>query len=174
MGRMTEPTPLPTEPLLTPERLALWAQERPLADPEFADLIIEAVTVLLRQYGSPYWTMATLPPRARDIGYIVAKDYYLNPRQLRQETTGPLQESVNDNTLNGVNLTEEQKAELAGLIPDAAGTFDGVWTMGFTRGPVETNRKPSSSNVILWDTRGGWPIEYMSTDDVDAFGIQEG
>ncbi len=171
---MTETTPMPTEPLLNPDRLGLWAQERPLADPEFADLIIEAVTVLLRQYGDPNWVMGTLPPRARDIGYIVAKDYYLNPRQLRQETTGPLQESVNDTTLNGINLTEEQKAELAGMVSDTPNEVDGIWAMTFTRGPVETNQTPRHSNVVLWDTRGGWPIEYLSTDDVDAFGIQEG
>lgn len=170
---MTEPTPLPTEPLLTPDRLALWAQERPLLDPDFATLIIEAVTVLLRQYGDPTWEIATLPDRARDIGYIVAKDYYLNPRQLRQETTGPLQESVDNSVLRGINLSEEQKAELAGMVNGTPGEVDGLWTMGFTCGPVETNQPHRGGGVILWDTRGGWPIEYLDADDVDAFGIQE-
>ena len=167
---MTTP-PLPTEALLTLDRLALWAQERPLLDPEFGDLVIEAVTVLLRQFGSPNWTMANLPPRARDIGYIVAKDYYLNPRQLRQETTGPLQESVDDSTLNGINLTEDQKAELAGLVDDAPGTTDGLWTMGFERG-VDSTIYPGRGrpqNVLLWDTRGGWPIEYLDPSEGVVF-----
>jgi len=167
---MTEPvTPAPTDPLLTPVRLSTWAQESPLTDPELADLIIEAVSVLLRQYGDPTWTMETLPPRARDIGYIVAKDYYLNPRQLRQETTGPLQESVNNTVLNGINLTEEQKAELASLVSDAPGQVDGVFTMGFTRGPVETNRRHPRGTVIVYDTRGEWPIEYLDTTENFAF-----
>lgn len=164
---MTEP--LPTDPLLDLTRLALWAQERPLSDPEFADVIIESVTVLLRQYGDPTWTTATLPARARDIGYIVAKDYYLNPRQLRQETTGPLQESLNNSVLNGINLTEEQKSELASLAADTPGTYDGIWSISTTRGPVEMHRDHRIGNVIIYDARGGWPVEYLNGEDAIVF-----
>lgn len=167
---MTDPLPLPTEPLLTQDRLALWAQERPLLDPDLADLIIDAVTTLVRQYGDPYWIVETLPRRARDIGYIVAKDYYLNPRQLRQETTGPLQESVNDSVLNGINFTDEQKAELASLVTDAPGQLDGLWTLGLTRGDESTLYKRNrAGNVVLWDTRAGWPIEYIGEEDAVIF-----
>lgn len=173
MGPMTTPVPdVSTEPLLTQARLSIWAQEAPLQDPALADLVIEAVSVLLRLYGSPSWTMVNLPPRARDIGYIVAKDYYLNPRQLRQETTGPLQESVNNSVLNGINFTEEQKAELASLVDDQpAGQVDGIWTMGWTRGPVETNRRDRrGGTVIIYDTRAaGWPIEYLDEDQNFVF-----
>ena len=166
---MTEPT-APTEPLLTLPRLATWAQENPLADVELADLIIEAVSVLLRQYGDPNWTPQTIHPRARDIGYIVAKDYYLNPRQLRQETTGPLQESVNNSVLNGINLTEEQKAELATLVTGGLpGEVDGIWTMGWTRGPVETSRRRHRRDVLIYDTRGEWPIPYLDESENYAF-----
>jgi hypothetical protein len=166
IGRMTEP--LPTEPLLVQDRLALWAQERPLLDPDFADLIIEAVSVLLRQYGSALWTAQTIPARARDIGYIVAKDYYLNPRQLRQETVGPLQESLDNSVLGGIRMSEEYQAELAGLATDAAGQFDGIWLMGFTRGPVETDRTYRGENLLAWDERHAWPIEYLAEEDADA------
>lgn len=164
---MTEP--LPTDPLLTLPRLAIWAQERPLLDTEFADLIIESVSVLLRHYGSAAWTAANIPPRARDIGYIVAKDYYLNPRQLRQETTGPLQESLDASVLNGIRLTEEQKAELIALADNAPGEVDGMWLLGFTRGPVETNARPLRPEYLLaWDERHAWPIEYLTPEDADA------
>jgi hypothetical protein len=167
---VTTPTPpAPTDPLLTLPRLAVWAQESPLQDVPLADLIIEAVSVLLRQYGDPTWTIATLPPRARDIGYIVAKDYYLNPRQLRQETTGPLQESVNDSTLNGINLTDAQKAELAAMVVDAPNEVDGLFTLGFTRGPVETNRRHRRRDVLIYDTRGEWPIPYLDESENFAF-----
>lgn len=166
--------PLPTEPLLSTERLAVWAQERPLLDIELATAIIEAVSVLLRQYGKPEWDSATIPPRARDIGYIVAKDYYLNPRMLRQETTGPLQESVHDRALNGINLTEDQKAELAVLANGAPGAqVDGLWSLSITRGPVETHRENRHGSVIVYDTRGGWPIEYVDTSDVVIFTPEE-
>lgn len=167
---MTDPLPLPTEPLLTKVKLAVWAQEDPLDDPALADEIIAGVTTLLRMYGDPYWEMSTLPPRASDIGYIVAKNYYLNPRLLRQETTGPLQESVDDRALTGLDLTDEQKAELARLVPDAAGTFDGLWRIETTRGPVETHRRGRYGTVLVWDTRGEWPIEYLDGEDRIVFG----
>lgn len=168
---MTTPAPAPIEPLLTLPRLATWAQENPLTDVALADLIIEAVSVLLRQYGDPTWTQQTIPPRARDIGYIVAKDYYLNPRQLRQETTGPLQESVNNSVLNGINLTDEQKAELASLVVGGdPGEVDGLFTLEWTRGPVETNRRQSRRDVLIYDTRGEWPIPYL--DETENFAFQ--
>jgi hypothetical protein len=139
---MTEPTPPPiTDPLLTLARLAIWAEEyEGLERVEFATQIIESVSVLLRTYGDPFWELSNIPPRARDIGYIVAKDYYLNPRQLRQETTGPLQESLDNSVLNGINFTEEQQLELARLADNATGQVDGLWRFSTTRGPVETHQ----------------------------------
>lgn len=166
--------PLPTEPLITANRLAIWAQERPLLDPEFADLVIEAVSVAIRHYGSALWTAETIPPRARDIAYILAKDYYLNPRQLRQETTGPLQESLDNSVLNGITPSLDQQAELAALATDVPGEVDGLWLMGFTRGPVETDRAPVRGEYLLaWDERHAWPIEYLTEEDAGAMTPEE-
>ncbi len=165
---MTTPAP-PTEPLLSTERLAIWAQQRPLEDPDFAAMVIDAVTVLLRQYGDSDWVMSTLPPRARDIGYIVAKNYYLNPRQLRQETTGPLQESLDATVLTGLNLTIEQQQELAALAGNQPGQVDGLAILETTRGPVETHRTLRPRNVVIFDERGAWPIEYLNDEDAVVF-----
>lgn len=168
---MTTPDPI-LEPLLNSDRLSSWAQERPLLDPDFADLIIDAVSTLLREFGDPTWTPETLPSRARDIGYIVAKDYYLNPRQLRQETTGPLQESANDTVLNGINLTEAQKLELAGMVTTApSGGVDGLWSLPMLRGDDSTiyARARRPTGVIVYDTRGEWPIEYLDSDQNFVF-----
>lgn len=171
---MTTPAILPTEPLLTPERLALWAQESPLQDPVLADLIIEGVTTLLRQYGDATWVQSTLPKRARDIGYIVAKNFYLNPRQLRQETTGPLQESLDASVLTGLDFTEDQKAEIASLANGPGdGPVDGLWTLGTTRGPVETNQTDRHGSVVVFDTRAEWPIEYLNVEDSIVFFPEE-
>lgn len=168
---MTEPTP--TEPLLSVERLAIWAQQRPLEDPDLAMVIIDAVTVLLRHYGSSDWTMSTLPPRARDIGYIVAKNYYLNPRQLRQETVGPLQESLDATVLTGLTMTEQQQTELAALAGNAPGQVDGLAILETTRGPVETHASRRPRNVVLFDTRGAWPVEYLNEEDAVVFFPEE-
>jgi hypothetical protein len=168
---VSEPVPPEiTLPLLTLPRLAVWAEEYDgLERPEFAAQIIESVSVLLRTYGDPFWDVTTIPPRARDIGYIVAKDYYLNPRQLRQETTGPLQESLDNSVLNGINFTEEQKLELARLADDATGQVDGIWRFSTTRGPVETHRRGIRGEVLIWDTRGEWPISYLDPDEAWVF-----
>lgn len=163
-------TPVPATPLLTKERLAVWAQERPLLDDEFADLVIEAVTTLLRLYGAEAWTAETIPPRARDIGYVVARNYYLNPGLLRSETTGPITETRAESVLQGIELTDAQKAELNSMASTGDVTPDGIWTLGFTRGPVETDRlNDRPANVVLWDTRGGWPIEYLNEEDAVVF-----
>ena len=168
---MTEPTLPPiTEPLLTMPRLQVWAEEYDgLERPLFAEQVIEAVSIALRTHGDPYWTLANIPPRARDIGYITAKNYYLNPRQLRQETTGPLQESLSDSTLTGIDFTDAQKAELAALATNQPGEFDGLWRFSTTRGPVEMHPRGRRGEVLVWDTREEWPISYLDPDEAWVF-----
>lgn len=170
---MTTPPALPTEPLLTPARLAVWAQERPLLDPEFADLIIEAVSTLVRSVGSAYWTAETLPPRARDIAYLVAKDYYLNPTQLRSETTGPITETRAEAVLRGLELTDAQAAELRSMAGGDAVQVDGLWSFGFTRDDPLIHSQRRAQNVVVFDTRGGWPIEYLDPSEAVVFFPEE-
>jgi len=167
---MTDPVQ-PRTMLLTKERLAIWAQQRPLLDEDFAELVIEAVSTLVWRYGDSDWEPETLPPRARDIAYVVAKDYYLNPTLLRSETTGPITETRAEGVLRGLTLTPEEQAELQDLAANTEVSADGVWTLGFTRGPVETNRRRAHGTVIVWDTRGEWPIEYLDESERDVFGF---
>lgn len=167
---MTEPAPPDlTEPLLTQTKLAVWAQESPLSDATLADSIIESVSVLLRLYGDRNWTMETIHPRARDIGYIVAKDYYINPEQLRQSTTGIIQQAPDNSVLNGLNFTDAQKAELASLADVTPDTIEGLFTMEITRGPVETHQPINDGTVYVYDTRGAWPIPYTTVPDGVVF-----
>lgn len=169
---MTEP--LPTEPLLDLNRLALWAQENPLTDPAFAALVVDAVSTLLREVGSKTWTMATLPKRAADIAYFVARNYYLNPDLTRQESLGPIQTTLDNKVLIGVDFTEDQRAEIRALATDAPGEVDGLWTLGWSRGPLETGQRNLAGNTVLFDTRGGWPIEYLTEEQgTQVFGLDE-
>lgn len=171
---MTEPPPLPTDPLLTLVILGRWAQETPLADPDFAELVIATITTLLRNYGDPYWVLATLPDRARDIAYFTARNYYLNPDLVRQESTGPIQTTLDNKVLQGIDFTEDQIREIQSLATvSTTSPSSGLWAMSFTRGPVETSQSVRSSNIVLWDTRGGWPVEYLAEGDLDAFGLDE-
>ncbi len=167
---MTAPV-YPTDPLIDAQRLSLWAQERPLQDLEFAEAVIDAVSTLIRSAGSALWSAATIPARARDIACIVARDYYLNPGQLRSETIGPLTETRAESVLRGLSLSEDQRAELAGLAADVDPTagVDGLWTLSTTRGPVEMSRTRVGGNVVIWDTRGGWPVEYLDESEAVVF-----
>lgn len=167
---MTEPAPLPTDPLLTAERLGGWAQESPLTDPAWASIVIDAVSTALRDVGNAYWTLETLPTRVRDIGYFVARNYYLNPDLIRQESVGPLQETRDNKVLQGIEFTDSQRAEIIRLAgAEVTGPVDGLWAMSFTRGPVETGQRNSAGNVVIWDTRGGWPIEYLDGEEAVVF-----
>jgi hypothetical protein len=167
---VTSPPPLPTEPLLTLPVLARWVQENPLSDPDFGELVLDTITTLLRHYGDAYWTQATLPARARDIGYFTARNYYLNPDLARQSSVGPLQDTIDNKALTGIEFSESQQAEIAALANDTPEEgVSGIWSMSFTRGPVETGRRNAAGNVVIWDTREGWPIEYLHGDDAFAF-----
>lgn len=170
---MTTPAPAP-ELLLTKEKLSVWAQERPLLDLDFADLVLDAVSTLLWTYGDEAWTAETIPKRARDIGYIVARNYYKNPDLLRSETTGPITETRAEAVLQGVDLSDDQKAELAQLATTpATGDADGLWAFSFSREPQMYAGRRQPGNIVLWDTRAGWPIEYLHPDDAFAFGLDE-
>jgi hypothetical protein len=170
---VTTPPPPPTTPLLTLERLAIWTQETPLANTVFAQEVIEAVSTLLRLYGDSYWELATLPARARDIGYFTARNYYLNPDLARQSSVGPLQDTIDNKALTGIDLLDAHKDEIAALANTAEDVaVSGLWSMSTTRGPVETSRLDRAQNIVIWDTRGGWPIEFLRGDGLEpnAFG----
>lgn len=165
---MTEPVPL--EPLLTPERLSGWAQERPLLDPEFADIVLDAVTTLIRQHGDPTWTAATAPKRALDIGYFISRNYYVNPSLLRSETTGPITETRAEAVLTGLTLSETEIAELQALAGGGTGApVEGLWSLGLERGDEMIHKRRHPNNLVMWDTRGGWPIEYLNEEDAVVF-----
>jgi len=164
-------TPAPLDPLLTRERLSGWAQERPLLDPDFADIVLDAVTTLVRQHGSPSWVAETAPKRALDIAYFVARNYYKNPDLLRSETTGPITETRAEAVLTGITLSETEIAELQALAGGGTGApSDDLWTLGLERGDDMIHaRRPRSDNLVMWDTRGGWPIEYLNREDAVVF-----
>jgi uncharacterized cupin superfamily protein len=114
--------------------------------------------------------MATLPKRARDIGYIVAKNYYKNPDLLRSETTGPITETRAEAVLQGVQFSDDQQAEVAGLVTTTDGNAQSpLWTMSFGREEMIYSSARRPGNVIVYDNRGGWPIEYLDGDEAWVF-----
>lgn len=167
---MTTPELPPDEPILTTARLAVWARENPLEDPDFAELVCDAVSTLLREKGSPYWTVTDIPRRARDIGYFVARNYYLNPDLLRSESTGPTSETRAELVLTGIEFTPEQEAEI-GRLADVVGdqVFGGLSIISTTRGPMETGRRRRGGTTYVYDERGAWPLPYLTNEENFVF-----
>jgi hypothetical protein len=86
---------------------------------------------------------------------------------------GPLQDTIDNKALTGIDFSDAQKTELAALAnTESDVAVNGLWSMSMTRGPVETGQLDRSRNIVIWDTRGGWPIEFLRGDGLEpnAFG----
>lgn len=167
---MTEPTLPPTTPILNAATLGRWAQESPLSDPDFAEIVLGAIDRLLRFYGDPYWTAENIPGRALDIAYFTARNYYLNPDLIRQESTGPIQETRDNQAQQGIAFNESQIAEIRGLATADDGVGgDDLWLLSTTRGPLETSQPRGAGNTVVYDTRAAWPIEYLTAEQSVVF-----
>lgn len=147
---MTEPLPpLETEPLTTMAELAKWVQlpEIPAEKIAFAEMVLAGVAVVIRHYGSKWWTIQTdpvnIPPRAKLIADLKAKNFYEHPTGAVSETVGPLSERYLDEVVKQIELTDGEIALLAELAGEDGTTEEveirGLWALSTTRGPLETH-----------------------------------
>jgi hypothetical protein len=136
-------------------------------DPEnwYANWVCEAVSVLLRDYGSQTWTPLNLPSRAKIIGLLVAKRTYTNPDNETRTQVGPIGSSVQAIDAAGMRLTQIEKDELAAI---AAGTVDttggSLWVQPTNRGNVETGP------VVVYTTTSdhpdsSWGVPYLDENE---------
>lgn len=150
--------------LVTPQDIEAWGQLTPgsLVNDVLAIRICNGVSVLVREAGSPDWTAATIPPRAKLIAEIKAKNYYLNPTSLVQEGVGPISERRLDEAVHNMALTEAERATLAELA-GAAGTSDtGLWVQPTGRGDALIGQE----DVFVTDQSGSdWMIPWARLDD---------
>lgn len=130
------------EPLIDRAELLVWlrgtgnAPDLDDADAvAFLEVVTQAAEIVVRGAGSEGWTLADSPPRARLIALLMAHDYFANPDRLVSESTGPLSERRVDDVVRGMNLTDEQRGELAvlaGAPPAATGGAGRLWRLGGT------------------------------------------
>jgi len=130
------------DPLIDRAELLVWLRGTGSApEPDdvdenaFLDVVIAAAEIVVRSAGLEEWTLASSPARARLIALLMAKDYFENRDRLISETIGPISERKVDDVVRGMNLTEEQKEELAvlaGLTPPSVAAAGQVWTLGGT------------------------------------------
>lgn len=149
----------PAEPLISIEALRSWTQEQIPADDPFAGNILMGVSIRLWQYGDKDWTRDTLPPAARLIGELKAKNYFQHPTGASREQVDVISETFINDVLMGLTFTEIEQNELRDL---AVNTDDGevnlgVWVLTTTRGPLETHG-PGTAGAIQY--KDSWNSDF--------------
>lgn len=154
---MTTPTPPdPWEPFTTLLELAKWVQlpEIPADRQPFAEIVLGATAVVIREAGSRYWTAETIPPRVKLIADLKAKNFFEHPTGAVSETVGPLSERYLDEVVQQLQLTDEEKALIGSYAGDddplTPGQLVGLWVLSTTRGPLETHQSGGGVIYANW------------------------
>lgn len=147
----------PTEPLISIESLRSWTQQTIAADDPFAGNILMGVSIRLWQYGDSNWTADTLPPAARLIGELKAKNYFEHPTGASREQVDVISETFINEVLLGLTFTQIEQDELRDLAKDAAPDGEiniGAWVLTTTRGPLETHGSSPRGATYYRDSWG--------------------
>jgi len=169
---MTEPVatlPPLNEPLMTIEELAKWVilPEIPEDRKPFAYLVMEGAAVVVREAGSHAWAYRApgaeplpsgripVPYRAKLLYDLKVKNFFEHPTGAVSETVGPLSERFLDEVVEQLKLSSAEEVMLAGLVedddPSEEGFSTGLWSLSFTRGPLETHqRRGGVIHVPYW------------------------
>lgn len=152
--------------LISSRELALWTQsdEARVSEDPWAGEVISKVSQLVQFLaGQPTWTLTTAPFDARMVALQIAKRTYQNPDQEVSSNTGPIGSRVLDVAALLMELTPTERLTLTKYNvngdPNSAG--EGIWVMGTTRGPVETN-------TVLFvpdDSLSDWYIPMFHPED---------
>lgn len=166
-----------TDLLVTPADIEAWTQRAAgsLENDTLAIRVCAGVTVLIREYGSADWTLEPnpvapsipLPPRAKLIADIAAKNYYDNPTSLTAEGTGPLSETKLTDAVHNMTLNETEiaiLAELAGL-PVPGQVTGGLWVQPIMRDDALLSA-PRGADFYVPDQSGSdWEIPWVRMGD---------
>lgn len=170
---MTTPAPLPDpwEPFTTLTELAVWVQlpEIPEDQVQFANIVLGATAVVIRDKGSKYWTRTTIPARVKLLADLKAKNFFEHPTGAVSETTGPISERYLDEVVQQLQLTEAEELLVAGYAGDDGDptTDDGIvglWVLSTTRGPLETHQNEGKGvDYVPWYRQGSKLFPYYAS-----------
>lgn len=166
-------TPLPTpDPLITVADLATWVQQDIEFDDPFANTLIEACSLLVREaVNQPTWGPDDAPAAAKLICAMLAKRTFVNPDAEVATTIGPISARVVEDFARTLEFTPAEQARLASLAEQYAGTaehFGGLFTIATTRSvPGE-----ALDDILAWEAGplfdrdgGGWSIPWLAAGD---------
>ena len=138
-----------------------------------AQAALDDVSTLIRQIAGKTWTNdagdtldTDLPPIVFTVCCAAARRAYENPKNVRSELIDGYQDTLAGDTVGGVELTADERK----LIEDAAsigGTLAGLWTLGTTRGPLETAGPCDAWDApVMLPTTDGEPIAWLDPSEL--------
>jgi len=162
---------------VTPADIEGWTQRAAgsLENDTLAIRICAGISVLVREAGSADWTLEPnpvapsipLPPRAKLIADIAAKNYYDNPDAEITAGTGPISGTKIDDAVHNMTLNETEQAilaELAGL-PAPGATVGGLWVQPIGRDDALLGG-PRGADYYVTDQSGSdWEIPWVRQGD---------
>lgn len=168
-------------PFIEAPILGLWlGVEFTDADIAKAEAIIASASTLVRTETGRAWvdadgnlvTAASFDAHGdeilealRDVTQSVAGRVWRNPGGITSETTGPFTVTYNVEQAQGLYITDTEGRQLAQAVAWATGSAArGVWTLGTTRGDLETARGYGTDDIFLDTIPSGDPIVWAGPD----------
>ena len=143
-------------------------------DDPFAVFVIEGYSTLVRDYGDPDWTAATVPSRVKLIVRMRSAEYVRNPsRNIAESIAGGPSERKTEDAVRGFSLSSEEIdviAKLADVDSPNVGTLSTV-SLSQGRGPgeVRIDHVPDEYGLCLVDgpqmAGGDWWIPLTTSSD---------
>ncbi len=154
------------DPLATVEELEAWlGAEVPGSSIARADAVLAAASTLVRSETGRPWVDATGDPETfdehhdeiwdalRTVTLQCAGRVWRNPQGAVQTSTGPFADTFDRRAGEGLYLTSPEKSMLVTAVGYATGgESTGLWTLGTTRGNLETARCVDGVTGDPWTT----------------------
>lgn len=138
-----------------------------------AQAALDDVSTLIRTIAAKTWVTddaldADLPDIVVTVCCAAARRAYENPQNLRSEIYPNYTDVLAGDAPGGVALTADEERLIRGAGAD--GSFSGLWTLGTTRGPLETGGPcdPYDAPIMLATdgTGGGEPIAWLDPSEL--------
>lgn len=145
------------------QALAAWLRRADFAGDEatWAQAVLDAASTRVRsETGQSYVdgeTLTEVPDPVATVTLLVAARAWRNPKGVIHETAGPYSARYAEAVAQVVFLTD---SDLAMLVDAKATARPALWTMGTTRGEVETG------TVFVPDAGGGDPIPWIAREPI--------
>jgi hypothetical protein len=128
-------------PLVDTPELGHWLAEDLAGSEERAQLVVQAASTRVRAETGRTWIdedtdeLDDIPDPVRIVTLMLAERLWRLPTGVSQESVGSYQVSYYMQAARGLVLTADERAMLG---PSTLGPVQGLWTLGTTRGELET------------------------------------